>query len=197
MTQGQKIGYARVSSESQNIARQLAELDRMGVERVFSDTVSGKNTKRPGFEAMMRYLREGDTLVVCSMDRLSRSLKDLIDVTKELRERKVAVHFLKEGLNLDPGESASPMTNFIFSMFGAVAEFERELIKERQREGIALAKAKGVYRGRKPTDEKILSEAKRRVDLGVPLSKVAKDLKVGRTTLYKYLRTLKRQDQAC
>ena len=190
MENAPKIGYARVSTEDQNLDRQIEALTQVGVDRdhIFTDKVSGKNTKRPGFEEMMRFVRRGDRLYVVSMDRLSRSLQDLLTVTTTLRERGVSVHFLKEQIDLEPTENASPMTTFMFSMLGAVAQFERELIRERQRDGIALAKKRGVYRGRKPTDSKVIEEAKRRIDMGVPVTRVAHDLKVGRSTLYRRLK---------
>ena len=190
MEHAPKIGYARVSTEDQNLDRQIEDLTQVGVDRdhIFTDKVSGKNTKRPGFEEMMRFVRRGDRLYVVSMDRLSRSLQDLLTVTTTLRERGVSVHFLKEKIDLEPTENASPMTTFMFAMLGAVAQFERELIRERQRDGIALAKKRGVYRGRKPTDSKVLEEAKRRIDMGVPVTRVARDLKVGRSTLYRRLK---------
>lgn len=187
MGKGQKIGYARVSSASQNLDRQLHELERHAIDRLFSDTVSGKDTRRPGFEGLMSYLREDDELIVCSMDRLSRSLKDLLNVTGELRKRGVRVVFLKEGIQLEPNEQGDPVTELLFSMMGAIAQFERSLIRERQQEGIELAKAKGVYKGRKPVDAVKIAEARKRIEAGVPVARVARDLKVGRTTLYKYL----------
>lgn len=189
MVQGQKIGYARVSSATQHLDRQLVELERHATDRIFSDTVSGKNTERPGFEEMMRYLREDDELVVCSMDRLSRSLKDLLDVTGELRQRGVRVVFLKEGIRLEPKSNADPMTELIFAMMGAVAQFERSLIRERQQEGIELAKKKGIYKGQKFVDTELLEKAKKKIDAGVPVARVARELKLGRTTIYKYLKT--------
>ena len=109
-------------------------------------------------------------------------------MTTTLRDRDVSIHFLKEHIDLEPNEVESLMTSF--TMLGAVAQFERELIRERQREGIALTKKKGLYRGRRPTDPKVLEEAQRRIDMGIPVTRVAKDLKVGRSTLYKRLKTL-------
>lgn len=191
MVQGQKIGYARVSSATQHLDRQLVELERHATDRIFSDTVSGKNTERPGFEELMAYLREGDELVVCSMDRLSRSLKDLLRVVGELRNRGVRVIFLKENICLEPHDRSDPMTELLFSVMGAFAQFERSLIRERQQEGIELAKARGVYGGRKPISEERLSEAKCQIDLGVPVSRVSRDLCIGRTTIYKYLKNNK------
>lgn len=182
------VGYARVSSVDQNLDRQLVQLKAENVEKLFIDKVSGKNLDRPGFSAMMEYVREGDVLVICSMDRLARSLMDLLDVTRKLQEMGVTVKFLKEKIELSASGETSAISKLLLAMMGAVAEFERSLIRERQQQGIALAKARGVYRGRKPIDSERLEEAKRRIASGVPKTKVAKDLKIGRTTLYKYLK---------
>lgn len=191
MSTAPKVGYARVSTEGQNLERQLEALKTAGVpsDRIFTDKVSGKNTQRPGFEEMMRYLRRGDELYVTSMDRLSRSLQDLLAVTTSLRERGVILHFMKERIDLNPDDAVSPVSSFMFSMLGAVAQFERELIRERQREGIAIAQAKGVYKGRKPIPEETIAEAKRRIEQGIPLAKVARDLNVNRSTIYKRLKS--------
>lgn len=182
------VGYARVSSVEQNLDRQLVRLKAENVETVFVDKISGKNLDRPGFSSMMEYVNEGDTLVICSMDRLARSLMDLLNVTRTLQAKGVTVRFLKEKLELSSSGETSAISKFLMAMMGAVAEFERSLIRERQQQGIALAKARGVYKGRKPIDDERLAEAKRRIASGIPKTKVAKELKIGRTTLYKYLK---------
>ena len=181
------VGYARVSTIDQNPDRQIEKLESLNVEKLFVDKASGKNTSRPGFQAMMNYVREGDVLVICSMDRLARNLFDLLSITKELQEKGVTVRFLKENIDLSPTGETSAISKLLLSMMGAVAEFERSLIKERQREGIALAKAKGIYRGRKPLDQTKIQEAQKLITQGVPRAKVARDLKIGRTSLYRYL----------
>lgn len=183
-----KVGYARVSSEDQNLDRQKETFSKCGVERVFEDKASGKDTNRPGFHDMMKFVRDGDHLYVASMDRLARNLKDLLSVTETLQEKGVSVHFVKENISLYPNGDQSPISKLLVAMMGAVAEFERSLIKERQAEGIALAKKRGVYKGRMPISPAIIDKAKERIELGVPIARVAKDLKVGRTTLYKYLK---------
>lgn len=182
------VGCARVSSVEQNLDRQLVRLKAENVETVFVDKISGKNLDRPGFSSMMEYVNEGDTLVICSMDRLARSLMDLLNVTRTLQAKGVTVRFLKEKLELSSSGETSAISKFLMAMMGAVAEFERSLIRERQQQGIALAKARGVYKGRKPIDDERLAEAKRRIASGIPKTKVAKELKIGRTTLYKYLK---------
>src|SRR5271170_7247718 len=142
---GQTVGYRRVSTLDQNTTRQL---DGVELDRVFEDKLSGKDTNRPQLTAMLAHVREGDTVIVHSLDRLGRNLVDLRRIVSDLTERGVKVQFIKENL-IFSGED-SPMSNLLPSMLGAVAEFERALILERQREGIAIAKRAGVYKGRKP-----------------------------------------------
>lgn len=141
---GQAVGYIRVSTEDQNTARQLEGVE---LTKTFTDKLSGKDTNRPALKECLAYLREGDTLHIHSLDRLARNLDDLRAIIKGLTGRGVAVRAHKEGL-LFTGDD-SPMANLLLSMLGAVAEFERQILKERQREGIAIAKQKGVYKGRK------------------------------------------------
>lgn len=141
---GQRIGYIRVSTLDQNPDRQLESVQ---VGKVFIDKASGKDTQRPQLDALLGYVREGDTLVVHSMDRLARNLDDLRRMVQQLTGRGVRIEFVKESLTFT-GED-SPMANLLLSVMGAFAEFERALIRERQREGISLAKQRGVYRGRK------------------------------------------------
>ena len=183
---GQKIGYARVSSKDQNLDRQLAALKKEKVFRVFTDTVSGSSTQRPGLDGALNYVRAGDQLIVVSMDRLARSLIDLHRLVDKLAERGVSVKFLKEGqtYSLD----SSPVAKLMLGLLGSVAEFERSIIRERQAEGIAKAKARGVYKGRaKVLNEEQVVQAREWVSEGVPKAEVARRFGIGRTTLYKYL----------
>ena len=145
-----RVGYIRVSTLDQNTERQL---DGQELDKVFTDKASGKDTKRPQLQAALDYLREGDSLVVHSMDRLARNLDDLRRIVLGLTSKGVLVEFVKERLTFTGEDSA--MSQLLLSVMGAFAEFERSLIRERQREGIALAKKAGVYKGRKPslTDE--------------------------------------------
>jgi DNA invertase Pin-like site-specific DNA recombinase len=181
---GQRIGYKRVSTIEQNTGRQL---EGVAVNKVFEDKASGKDRARPQLQAALEFCREGDTLVVHSMDRLARNLTDLRQLVDELTDRGVAVEFVKEHLTFT-GED-SPMANLLLSMLGAVAEFERALILERQREGIALAKAAGKYRGGqfKLTDERA-SELRRRATAGENKAALAREFCISRQSLYSYMK---------
>jgi len=183
MPKGQAVGYVRVSSLLQNTARQL---DGVALDKVFEDRASGKDTSRPQLDACLAHLREGDTLHVHSMDRLARNVDDLRRLVKDFTARGVVVRFHKEGLTFT-GED-SPMANLLLSMLGAVAEFERALILERQREGIAVAKTKGVYKGRKPSlSPEQAAELRLRAAAGESKSQLAREFEVSRDTVYAYL----------
>jgi DNA invertase Pin-like site-specific DNA recombinase len=183
MAAGQQIGYTRVSSADQNNARQL---DGLKLDRVFADKASGKDTNPPQLEAALGFVREGDTLVVHSMDRLARNLADLKTIVLELTRRGVAVRFVKESLTFTGEDNA--MSNLLLNVMGAFAEFERSLIKERQREGIAIAKAKGdVYRGRMPSLTAEEAEALRsRIAAGESKAGLAREFGISRATVYNY-----------
>lgn len=183
-----KIAYARVSTDDQNLDRQLETLKAYCPDKIFTDHLSGKNLERPGFQQMMDYVREGDIIYVASMDRMARNLDDLLSTTKLLQSKGITVHFLKENICLNPGAETSSMSKLIMSIMGAVAEFERSLIRERQREGILLAKARGVYKGRKPIDPDKMQEARKLIDEGFTKTKVCEKLQISRQTLYKYLK---------
>ena len=179
---GKRVGYIRVSSVDQNTGRQLEGVD---LDKSFTDKASGKDVQRPQLKAALDYLRDGDTLVVHSMDRLARNLDDLRRIVLELTARGVQVQFVKEGM-LFTGEDA-PMSRLMLSVMGAFAEFERSLLKERQREGIALAKKAGVYKGRKPslTPERA-GELRARIATGGKKAALAREFGISRETLYQY-----------
>jgi len=180
---GQNVGYLRVSTLLQNTARQL---EGVALDRVFEDKASGKNTARPQLEACLNHLRSGDTLHIHSLDRLARNLDDLRKIIKELTGRGVVVKSHKENLIFN-GED-SPMANLLLSMLGAVAEFERSIILERQREGIAIAKAAGAYKGgKKKMTEEQAQEIRRRADAGEKKAALAREFGISRETLYQYL----------
>lgn len=178
------IGYVRVSSFDQNTNRQL---EGVATDKIFIDKASGKNADRPQLRAMLDYIRDGDILVVHSLDRLARNLDDLRRLVQTLTAKEVKIQFIKENL-MFTGEN-SPMSNLLLSVMGAFAEFERALIRERQLEGIALAKKRGAYKGRKRclSDEQV-GHMKQRLANGDKKSHVAKDLGISRETLYQYLR---------
>ena len=181
---GQRIGYIRVSTFDQNVGRQL---EGQSLNRIFTDKASGKDVNRPQLDAMLAFVRDGDVVVVHSMDRLARNLDDLRQIVQSLTARGVRVEFVKEHL-LFTGED-SPMATLMLSVMGAFAEFERALIKERQREGIALAKQRGAYRGRKKAlSAEQANELKRRAAAGERKSEIARSMGISRETLYQYLR---------
>ena len=181
---GQQVGYLRVSTLIQNTARQL---DGVHLHKTFEDKASRKNVDRPQLIACLTHLREGDTLHVHSMDRLCRNLDDLRRIVKELTNRGVVVKFHKEGLSFS-GED-SPMSNLLLSMLGAVAEFERSIILERQREGIQIAKSEGKYKGRKPSlTDKRVHELQRRAGTGEKKSSLAREFGISRETVYAYIK---------
>jgi len=181
---GQQIGYIRVSTLDQNPDRQL---EGVQLSKVFTDKASGKDTQRPQLDALLGYVREGDTLVVHSMDRLARNLDDLRRMVQQLTGRGVRIKFVKESLAFTGDDS--PMANLLLSVMGAFAEFERALIRERQREGISLAKQRGVYLGRKKAlSDNQVEELRRRVESREPKAALARELGISRATLYEYLR---------
>lgn len=181
---GQRVGYIRVSSVDQNADRQLESLD---VDRVFTDHASGKDIDRPALRELLAYVREGDTIVVHSMDRLARNLDDLRKLVQEQTRRGVQIQFVKESLTFSGQDSS--MSHLLLSVLGAVAQFERDLIRERQREGIALAKQRGVYRGRaKSLSNERAKELRRRCSAGEKKALLAREFGISRETLYQYLR---------
>ena len=183
--QGQRIGYVRVSTVDQNPERQLEQVQ---VDRVYTDTASGKDTKRAARAALLTFVREGDTVVVHSMDRLARNLDDLRRLVQLLTQRGVRITFLKEHLTFTGGDT--PMAQLMLSVMGAFAEFERALLRERQREGIALAKQRDAYRGRKKAlSADQVAALRARAEAGAKKAPLAREFGISRETLYQYLRT--------
>ena len=179
---GKRVGYIRVSSIDQNTERQL---DGVELDKTFTDKVSGKDVNRPQLKAALDYLRDGDVLVVHSMDRLARNLVDLRTLVDGLTGRGVQVEFVKERLSFTGEDTLA--AKLLLNVMGAVAEFERAMLKERQREGIAIAKKAGVYRGRKPSlaPERI-AELRARVSAGEKKAGLAREFRISRETLYQY-----------
>lgn len=184
---GQRVGYLRVSSLGQSTERQL---DGVPVDAVFEDKASGASTRqRPQLELAIKHLRAGDVLVVHSMDRLARNLGDLLAMVEALTGRGVAVEFVKERQTFQPA-ATDPMATLMLQMLGAFAQFERAIIRERQREGIELAKGRGVYKGRAPKltpDQVQALRAKDAASGGKGRAALAREAGISRETLYRYL----------
>lgn len=140
-----QVGYIRISTAGQNTARQEVLMRELGVEMVFIDRMSGKNTDRPELKKMMAFVRQGDTVVVESISRFARNTRDLLELVEKLTTKGVEFISKKEAI-----DTTTPTGKFMLTIFGAVAELEREYILQRQAEGIAIAKAQGVYKGRQP-----------------------------------------------
>ena len=182
---GQRVGYIRVSTLEQNTVRQLDGID---LDRVFTDKASGKDQNRPRLEEMIGFVRDGDSVLVHSMDRLARNLEDLRLIVRRLTVKKVRVEFVKEQLTFTGDDNA--MATLLLNVMGAFAEFERSLIRERQREGIALAKKRGAYRGRTPSlDSTRAAELREKATAGVPKAALAREYGISRETVYAYLRS--------
>ena len=177
---GQTICYKRVSSTDQNIDRQL---EGQCCDREFVDRLSGKDVNRPALQEALTYVRRGDTLLVHSIDRLARNLADLEKMVNSLTAKGVSVRFVKEGLTFTGEEN--PMNRLMFQMLGAFSQFERALIRERQREGIAAAKAQGKALGRKPklTPAQV-EELREKVRQGGEKKQLASEYGISRQTLY-------------
>jgi len=181
--EGHKIGYIRVSSAGQNKDKQL---DGLRFNQTFVDKASGKDINRPALVEMLKFVRKGDHVVVHSLDRIARNLADLRRIVADLTGRGISIEFVKEKLTFSGENSA--MATLLLSAVGAFAEFERSLIRERQLEGIAIAKQAGAYKGRKRemTDERI-AEIRQRVANGDKKAAIAREMKISRETLYQYL----------
>jgi DNA invertase Pin-like site-specific DNA recombinase len=181
---GHRVGYIRVSTLDQKTERQL---DGIRLDKVFTDKASGKDTKRPQLTSALEYVRAGDTLLVHSMDRLARNAEDLLRIVRELVGRGVSVEFGKNHLTFSG--KGDPMAKLMLTMLGAFGEFERDLIRERQREGIAIAKAKGVYKGRKKALGPVEAhELVAQAHAGIPKADLARAYGISRETVYQYLR---------
>lgn len=191
MTSAQRIGYRRVSTSEQNTARQLEGVE---LDKVFEDKASGSTTDRPQLQAALSHLRPGDTFLVHSMDRLARNLADLQGLVDDLMGRGIRVEFIKDNLTFQPGRDIRD--RLLLQLLGAVAEFERSMIRERQREGIDMAKERGVYKGRtrKISDPVKVAEIIAAATVpGAVKVQVAKAYGISRETLYQYINASKVQ----
>lgn len=183
----QTVGYIRVSSVDQNTERQL---EGIKLDKVFTDKISGSKKDRPALNQLINYVREGDTVLVHSMDRLARDLETLIQIVKGLNAKGVSIRFVKENITFTARNNNS-MDKLLLHILGAVAEFKRSLIREAQQEGIAIAKRKGKYKGRKPalTAEQL---AQLRIDKEkMKPSELAKKYEVHYQTIWRYLKKMK------
>ncbi|HDT5732764.1 TPA: recombinase family protein [Enterobacter roggenkampii] len=176
------VGYARVSTTEQSLDTQLEALS--GCEKIFREKISGAKDDRPELQAMLEFVREGDVVQVTKLDRLARNTRHLLEVSEYLQGKGVALNILNIGIN-----TATPTEKLMLTMIGAIATFEREMMLERQAEGIALAKLKGKYKGRKPTARSKAKEVIVLVENGTSKAEISHLLKIGITSIYRIIRT--------
>ena len=185
-----KIGYARVSTQDQNLRMQLDELKGFGCEKIYKEKISGKSKDRPELEKMIAHLRKGDTVVVWKLDRLGRSLRDLIDLIEAFKKSSVTFISIKDSIN-----TATATGKFTFNIFASLAEFEREIIRERTLAGLAAAKARGRMGGRKPglspAALQTAKTAKILFDQNISPIDISKQLNISRATVYRYVDIIK------
>ena len=183
-----KIGYVRVSTEEQNTARQEIMLRELGVDELFVDRASGKNANRPELNRMMNFVRRGDTVIVESISRFARNTRDLLDLVERLTEKQVEFVSRKEAI-----DTTTPTGKFMLTVFAAVAELEREYILQRQREGIAIAKQQGKYRGRPPKVYPDFERIAARWQKGeITAVQAMKQLGMSKTRFYERVKRLKK-----
>jgi DNA invertase Pin-like site-specific DNA recombinase len=182
---GDILGYARVSTGDQDVAGQTIRLEQAGAIRVFTDVASGKSMDRPGFADLLGFARAGDTLAVVRLDRLSRSLAELLATVEQLKKRGIDLLSLEEKI-----DTSSAAGELIFHVFGSVAHFERRLISERTRDGIVAARAKGKKPGRQPLDQGKVDAAMKLVQSNISPVEAARQLGLGRSTVYREMRRL-------
>lgn len=181
------VGYARTSTLDQiaGLEGQLRDLTQAGCTKIFQEQVSSVDTKRPELERLLDFVRDGDTLVVTKLDRLARSMTNLMEIMGKLRAKGVELKVL--ALNLD---TSTPTGKLMLNMLGSIAEFERDLMLERQREGIAKAKAEGKYQGRAPTARRKVDDIKRLKAEGKTADAIAAELGIGRSSVFRVLREM-------
>ena len=178
------IGYVRVSTQEQNTLRQEVLMRELGVDEVYIDRASGKNADRPELKKLMEYVRQGDTVIVESISRFARNTRDLLELVERLSEKRVEFVSKKEAI-----DTTTPTGKFMLTVFGAVAELEREYILQRQREGIAIAKEQGKYQGRRPLDRPELKEVVRQWRAGELTARQAmRKLNLSSSTFYRKAR---------
>lgn len=182
---GHVLGYARVSTGDQDVAGQIRRLDQAGAVKMFTDVRSGKSMDRPGLVELLAYARPGDTLAVVRLDRLGRSLSELLATVNTLRDRQIDLLSLEEKI-----DTSSAAGELVFHVFGAIAHFERRLISERTKDGIAAARAKGRLPGRQPLDQRKVEAAMKLIEAKVSPTEAARQLGLGRSTVYREMRRL-------
>lgn len=182
-----RIGYIRISTTDQNTARQEVMMQELGVEQVYIDRMSGKSLDRPALKKMLNYVREGDVVIVESISRFARNTRDLLELIEQLCEKNVEFVSKKEAI-----DTSTPTGRFMLTVFGAVAELEREYILQRQREGIAIAKEQGVYRGRKPIERSNFHQVVDLWETGqITATEAMKRLNLKSSTFYRKVRQMK------
>jgi len=177
---GDVLGYARISTDDQDLEGQRHRLKQAGTIRIFEDVISGKRFERPGLARLLDYARPGDCLCVVRLDRLGRSLRELIEVVELLKDKRIHFQSLEEKI-----DTSSAAGELIFHVFGAIAHFERRLIGERTKDGLAAAKAKGRKPGRPPVDPDKRDAALKLVEAGLSPTDAARQVGLGRATVYK------------
>lgn len=181
-----KIGYIRVSTQEQNTIRQEVLMASLGVDEVYIDRTSGKNANRPELQKMMEYVRKGDTVIVESISRFARNTRDLLELVEKLTAKGVEFVSKKEAI-----DTTTPTGKFMLTVFGAVAELEREYILQRQREGIAIAKEQGKYKGRKPIEAPELEQTIAKWKSGtITAAEAMRMLHMTKTTFYRKAKRL-------
>jgi DNA invertase Pin-like site-specific DNA recombinase len=183
---GKKIGYARVSTSDQDLDLQVRELKAAGCKQVLTDRVSGTKSERPGLDSCLKAIKKGDTLVVWRLDRLGRSMQHLVNVVADLKGRGVGFKSLRDGAI----DTTTASGELVFNIFAALAQFERELIRERTMAGLSAARARGKLGGRKPVppdDPKVRAAKKLHADKSMSIRDICNTVKISRATLYRYL----------
>lgn len=178
---GKLVGYARVSTDDQDCSLQIEKLNQLGCHKVYADKSTGKNVNRAQLQQCLDYVREGDVLAFTRVDRLGRSLKDLVTISDELRKKGVGLFIVQQNL-----DTSSAMGQMFYAMLGIMAEFEYHLKRERQTEGILRAKNLGRYKGRKPLSMDMREKVQALLAQNIGPSKIAAELGIGRTSIHKY-----------
>lgn len=180
---GKLIGYARVSTTDQNLEAQLDQLKKAGCTKIFQEKESGAKGDRPQLEALLEFVREGDTVIICKLDRLARSIRDLLKTVDAIEAQGAAFRVINSNI-----DTSTPTGKLQLSILGAVGEFERDIMLERQAEGIAQAKARGVYKGRKPTAKAKAADVLRMAAEGTTRKGIATALDIGIASVYRILK---------